>query len=73
MSAKFFDGRLGVFVKMMNEPQSVLSDKFIFESSRYFYNKVVLDYTTKTYQVFDYLDNRIGAGTPIKWYEYINP
>jgi hypothetical protein len=73
MSAKFFDGRLGVFVKMMNEPQSVLSDKFIFDGSRYFYNKVVLDYTTKTYQVFDYLDNRIGAGTPIKWYEYINP
>ena len=73
MSAKFFDGRLGVFVKMMNEPQSSLSDKFIFDGSRYFFNKVIIDYTTKTYQVFDYLNNRIGAGSPIKWYEYINP
>lgn len=73
MSAKFFDGRLGVFVKMMNEPQSSLSDKFIFDNGRYFFNKVIIDYTTKTYEVFDYLNNRIGAGSPIKWYEYINP
>jgi hypothetical protein len=73
MSAKFFDGRFGVFVKMMNEPQGILPDKFIFDGGRYFYNKVVLDYTTKTYQVFDYLNSRIGAGSPIKWYEYINP
>jgi hypothetical protein len=73
MSAKFFDGRLGVFVKMMNEPQSSLPNKFVFDNGRYFFNKVVLDYATKTYEIFDYLDNRIGAGTPIKWYEYINP
>jgi len=73
MSAKFFDGRLGVFVKMMNEPQSSLPNKFVFDNSRYFFNKVVLDYNNKTYEIFDYLDNRIGAGTPIKWYEYINP
>ena len=73
MTAKFFDGRLGVFVKMMNEPQSSLPNKFNFDASRYFYNKVVLDYPTKTYQIFDYLNNRIGAGTPIKWYEYVNP
>jgi hypothetical protein len=73
MSAKFFDGRLGAFVKMMNEPQSSLPNKFVFDNSRYFFNKVVLDYNNKTYEIFDYLDNRIGAGTPIKWYEYINP
>ena len=73
MTSKFFDGRLGVFVKMMNEPQSSLPDKFNFDSSRYFYNKVVLDYTTKTYEVFNYLNNRIGTATPIKWYEYVNP
>lgn len=73
MSAKFFDGRLGVFVRMMNEPQSSLSNKFVFDNSRYFFNKIVLDYNTKTYEIFDYLDNRIGAGTPIKWYEYVNP
>jgi hypothetical protein len=73
MTAKFFDGRLGIFVKMMNEPQSSLPDKFNFDGSRYFYNKVVLDYTTKTYEVFNYLNNRIGTVTPIKWYEYVNP
>jgi hypothetical protein len=73
MTAKFFDGRLGVFVKMMNEPQSSLPNKFLFDGTRYFYYKVELDYVTKTYQVFDYLDNRIGNGNPINWFEYINP
>ncbi len=73
MSAKFFDGRFGVFVRMMNEPQSSLPNKFLFDGTRYFYYKVELDYTTKTYQVFDYLNNRIGNGNPINWYEYINP
>ncbi len=73
MTAKFFDGRFGVFVKMMNEPQSSLPNKFLFDTTRYFYYKVDLDYTNKTYQVLDYLGNRVGNGTPIKWYEYINP
>jgi hypothetical protein len=58
---------------MMNEPQSSLPNKFLFDGARYFYYKVELDYTTKTYQVFDYLNNRIGNGNPINWYEYINP
>ncbi len=37
MTAKFFDGRLGVYVKMMTEPQSELPLKFTFEGSKYFY------------------------------------
>lgn len=73
MTAKFFDGRFGVFVKMMNEPQSSLPNKFLFDGTRYFYYKVELDYPTRTYQIFDYLNNRTGNGNPIKWYEYINP
>ena len=73
MTAKFFDARFGVFVKMMNEPQGTLPNKFIFDGSRYFYYEVRLDYDTKTYQVLNYLGNRIGTGTPINWYEYINP
>jgi hypothetical protein len=74
MTAKFFDARLGVFVKMMNSPQSTLtSNKFNFDTSRYYYYKVVLDYTKNTYQIFDYQNVRIGTGTPIKWYEYVNP
>lgn len=73
MSAKFFDGRLGVFVKLMNEPQSSLPNKFVFDGERYFFNKVVLDYNTKTYEVFNYLNVRIGTSSPIKWYEYVNP
>lgn len=75
MTAKFFDAKIGVFVKMMNRPQSVLPQgpgRFDFPGSTYFYNKVVLDYDRKTYQVFDGGNNqRIGTTTPIKWYEYV--
>ena len=73
MTAKFFDGRLGVYVKMMTKPQSTLTQKFTFNGSEYFYRKVVLDYETKEYKIFDDLGTRIGINSPIKWYEYVNP
>jgi len=73
MTVKFFDAKRGVWVRMMTAPQSSLSNAFVFEPEVYYYNKVKLDYDSKTYQIFDYLGNRIGAGTPIKMYEYINP
>jgi hypothetical protein len=74
MTAKFFDARLGVFVKMMNTSQGSLPDKFNFIPEQKFYYKVVLDRQTKTYEIFDVVTNqRIGNGTPIKWYEYVNP
>jgi hypothetical protein len=76
MSAKFFDARLGVFVRMMNRPQSTLSGNyFTFDSSDYFYYKVKLDYPTKTYEVISTVtNNRVGDEiNPIAWYEYINP
>lgn len=45
-----------------------------FDKEKYFYHKVILDYTTKTYQVFDSDNVRIGTETnPMRWYEYINP
>lgn len=76
MSAKFFDAKIGVFVKMMNQPQSNLpigNGRFNFLGSTYFYNKVVLDYENKTYQVFNSSNQRIGiSNNPIKWYEYIS-
>jgi len=73
MSAKFFDARFGVFVRMMTEPQSSLPNKFTFDTERYYFYKVKIDFDTKKYEVFDYQNLRIGAGTPINWYEYINP
>ncbi len=73
MTAKFFDARRGTYVKMMNSPQSSLSDKFNFRPDRYFYYKVVLDKVKKTYKVFNYSNNRVGTSQPIKWYEYVNP
>lgn len=74
MTAKFFDARLGVFVKMMNTPQAppIITSPFTFNPEDYFYYKVILDYNTKTYQVFD-KTNRVGTTSSIKWYEYINP
>tara|TARA_R110000868_G_scaffold4895_2_gene30459 strand:- start:6073 stop:6882 length:810 start_codon:yes stop_codon:yes gene_type:complete len=76
MSAKFFNGRTGVFNVMTNTPQpNITPNKFNFLSSEYFYYKINLDYTTKTYEALSTSTNvRVGDQvTPIKWYEYINP
>ena len=83
MTAKFYDAKQGVFVKMMNMPQTSLSgNKYVFDNSQYFYYKVHLDYEKQEYQVFNmnpnqtiYLNDGQRAGTlqPIKWYEYVNP
>lgn len=74
MSAKFFNARLGGFMTMTNVPQASLPNRFIFDGKKYFFYKVTLDYTNKTYSVFDSGGNRIGGVTnPIKWYEYVNP
>jgi hypothetical protein len=83
MTAKFFDAKRGVFVKMMNMSQAeIAGDKFSFDSSQYFYYRVDLDYEKHTYQVFNInphqniynsMGQRAGSGIPIKWYEYVNP
>ena len=73
MSAKFFDAKTGVFVRMMNEQQSLLPNPTLFDASKYFYYKVFLDYTNYTYEIFDSNDVRIGIGSEINWYEYIDP
>jgi hypothetical protein len=75
MSAKFFDARLGIFVKMSTKPQIVINpfNPFQFNPDRHFYYKVVLDYPTYTYQIFDWQNVRVGTDSPIKWYEYVNP
>jgi hypothetical protein len=83
MTAKFYDAKNGYFTKMMNMPQSSISgNTFIFDSTKYFYYRVELDYEKQNYQVFNmnpeqtrYSDfgGRAGATIPIKWYEYVNP
>ena len=76
MSAKFFDAKLGVFVKMMIRPQAILPNKFIFDGSKLFFNKVILDYSDKTYKIYDGENPNQRVGTslnPMRWYEYINP
>jgi hypothetical protein len=78
MSAKFFNGRTGNFIRMMNRPQipPFTPSLFTFNSDEYFYYKLKLDYDTKTYQVFSTINptQRVGVdGTPIIWYEYVNP
>ena len=75
MTAKFFDGSTGQFVKMLNTPQNILSNATDFPPEEYFYYKVVLDYTTEKYDVYHY-PTLVKAGTksnPITWYEYVNP
>lgn len=75
MTAKFFDARLGIFVKMMTTPQvlPLVPSLFQFKPENHFYYKVVLDYTDYTYKIFDNGGNRVGDTNSIKWYEYINP
>jgi len=74
MTAKFFDARLGIFVKMMNTPQvpPIIPSPFTFNPEDYFYYEVRLNYNEKTYEVWDN-NNRVGTTSSIKWYEYINP
>jgi len=76
MTAKFFDGKTGQFVRMMNRPQSTIQgNKFVFSSSDYFYYRVDMDYLTHSYKVYDIINptDRVGGTVPIKWYEYVNP
>jgi hypothetical protein len=76
MTAKFFDAKNGVFIKMMTVPQSTLpNNRFTFNSSDYFYYQVNLDYISKTYEIYDVISlNRVGTSTsPINWFEYVNP
>lgn len=74
MSAKFFNAQIGQFITMMTECQgSFVGGYYRFDPTKFFYRKVVLDYVNYTYSLFDSANNRIGAGTPIKWYEYVNP
>lgn len=78
MSAKFFNARLGVFVSMMNRPQSIFAasnNYYTFNKENYFYYRVNLNYSSKTYEVYDTATGiRVGTDlTAIKWYEYLNP
>jgi hypothetical protein len=76
MTAKFFNGRLGVFKQMTNTRQDLITpSKFQFNNADYFYYKVDLDYNNKTYEVFSTSTQaRVGGSTsPIIWYEYVNP
>ncbi len=76
MSAKFFDARLGVYVKMMNTPQWSIPSTYTFNGDNYFYHKVNLNYNDKTYEIYktNNLVQRVGTeNLPIQWYEYVNP
>jgi hypothetical protein len=78
MSAKFFNGNTGQFIRMLNRPQYQLtntSNPFSFSQEDYFYYRVNLDYTTQKYEVYKFPNIvRVGIETePIKWYEYVNP
>jgi hypothetical protein len=80
MTAKFFDAKTGVFIKMMNRPKSSLVgvNKFNFSQENFFYYKVKLDYQNHEYSIYDInnplTDVLVGdENNPIQWYEYINP
>ena len=80
MSAKFFNANTGQFVRMMNRSQGssqIQSSKFTFNEEKYFFYKVVMDYSDFTYQIFDIAGSsptRVGkTSAPINWYEYRNP
>jgi len=72
MSAKFFNARVGGFMRMMTVPQTTLPNKFLFDTSVFFYYRVELDYTNYTYSIFNSTNNRVGTTSTIKWYEYVN-
>ena len=74
MGAKFFNAKTGQFTRFMNRTQSNFSNKFNFEKSKDFYYEVSLDIDNYEYSIKDVVTGqRIGEGSPIKWYEYVNP
>ena len=85
MSCKFYNAKIGQFVRMMNTPQSSFNGPNIydFNKGQYFYYKVVIDYDNYMYSVFREIPVlsgtpllfRVGDGSnnPINWYEYVNP
>jgi hypothetical protein len=80
MSAKFFNGKTGQFISMTNTCQGnpiLSSNRYKFDSSKYFYYKVKLNYSDFTYQIFNYTtgaDVRVGSSSaPINWFQYTNP
>ena len=84
MTAKFFNGKTGQFIRFMNEPQSIFNgnQKFNIDKSQYFYYKVILDYNNYEYAIYKEQSQlnqppslfRVGdSANPIKWYEYVNP
>lgn len=76
MSARFFDAITGNFIQMTNKRQDlILPDKFTFNHNDYYYYKVKLDYTKKTYEVFSTSTGlRVGSNSsPIIFYQYVNP
>jgi hypothetical protein len=80
VGAKFFNAKIGQFVRMINVPQSTFTGPNVFNINKQlnFYYKYKLDYNTYEYTVFKETVNgtlnRVGTlFTPIKWYEYVNP
>lgn len=74
MSCKFYDAKVGSFVRMMNKSQATFSDKYNFDYTKYFYYKVIFNYIDKTYNIFDMSNNLVGnSANPINWFEYVNP
>ncbi len=75
MSAKFYDARTGFFLRMMNKPQSFFpNSQYTFDTTRYFYYIMKIDYPTQTYRIFDSNNVRFGQpNNPVVWYEFINP
>ena len=83
MTAKFYDAKIGQFVKMTNRCQGGTGNNntpYTFNNTLDFYYEVKLDYPSQTYQVIDInpantatYNQRVGTTTPIKWWEYVNP
>jgi hypothetical protein len=79
MGAKFFNAKIGQFVRMINVPQTqfpAINSNF-FNKEDYFYYRCSLNYATFEYQMFKDVGGspqRVGTiNNPIKWYEYVNP
>jgi len=81
VSAKFFNGKKGQFIRMINQPQSTMTglSKFNVDKTELFYYKYEINYDTYDYQVYTFSNGignikRVGSSSdPIMWYEYVNP
>lgn len=73
ISAKFFSGLDGQYTKFTSAPQTSFGNNIFSVPNEIFYYKLSLDYSNKTYKLYNQYNNPNSEINVLDWYEYVNP